>query len=121
MRLLTRIANCHCVAMGALEDFGHRRLEGFRTSPLPFVATYVDYETRPAPVMPARFNGSARIERAGGDAEHRALLLVDPQRRFEGFLVQFSVGPRDPIDRGGPEDLRLMGFPLHVEAEPRGH
>lgn len=46
--------------------------------------------------------GSFHIEHAGGDPANRAILLVDPSRRFEGFLVQLRLGPQDPIDRGGP-------------------
>jgi hypothetical protein len=47
--------------------------------------------------------GSLRIEHAGGDPGNRAVLLVDPSRRFEGFLIQLRIGPQDPIDRQGPD------------------
>ena len=46
--------------------------------------------------------GALQIEHAGGDPANRAVLLVDPSRRFEGFLIQLRIGPQDPIDLDGP-------------------
>lgn len=77
--------DCDLVAMGVLEDFGHRRLEGFRTSPLPFVVVYAEYEGRPAPALPTRFKGSVR------EALTEWVFGVDASGKgsFKGSVVDF--------------------------------
>ncbi len=62
--------------------------------------------------------GSVTIEHAGGDGNRRAVLLTDPARRFEGFMVQLRRGLQDPIDTAGPNGWCL--WQVAVDASTHG-